>query len=299
MRRSRAGQTFLAAAVFQAAVTVLPLPAQNYDEIQSERVASGLSHVDGIVWSRDGFLVFADPLKKKIYRLDPGKAPDPTDEDHNGAQGLAYDVQSRLYICENDTRRVARLDRKGKMETLAETYQGKKFNSPNDIVVRRDGHAYFTDPAFAGAIDHRELDFNGIFHIGPKGELDLVAKWQTRPNGIAISNDGKTLFVTDSDRHAVVAFDVDGKGAVTNQRDVIRNIHGVPGGLRVDAAGKLYVAAWGLGVYAPDGKLIHTLLPGEITTNCAWGEPDFQTLFVAGRKAVYRVRLGVKGSVQY
>jgi len=267
--------------------------------MQFERVASGLAHADGIVWSRDGFLVFADTLKKRVYRLDSGKQPTPTEEDRNGAQGLAYDTQARLYLCENDTRRVSRLDRKGRMEVLADSFTGKKFNSPNDIVVRRDGHVYFTDPAFAGALDRRELDFNGIFHISPKGDVELVAKWQTRPNGITLSGDGKTLFVTDSDRHAVVAFDVDGRGLASNPRDVVKNIHGVPGGLRTDVTGRLYVAALGLGVYSPDGKLIHTLLPGEVATNCAFGDADFQTLFVTARKAVYRVRLGVKGAVQY
>ncbi len=292
-------RSLLSVAAFHAALTGQLCLAQNFEEIQSERVASGMLHVDGMAWSRDGFLVFGDVLKKKMFRLDPGKPPSQTEEDRNGAQGLAYDTTQRLYICENDTRRVARLDRRGKMEVLADNYQGKKFNSPNDIVVRKDGHAYFTDPAFAGAIDHRELDFNGIFHIGPKGELDLVAKWQTRPNGITLSNDGKTLFVTDSDRHTVVAFDVDAKGGATNPRDVVKNIKGVPGGLRTDVSGRFYIAASGLGVYSPDGKLIHTLLPGEVTTNCSFGEADLQTLFVSGRKAVYRVRLGVKGSVQY
>jgi gluconolactonase len=285
----------IASLLFGASVS----SAQDYDTLQAERVATGLRYADGIVWSRDGFLVFADVLKRVVYRLDPGALAKPTPSDANGAQGLTYDTQGRLYFCELTTRRVTRMDRRGKAETVAENYQGRKFNSPNDIVVRRDGHIFFTDPAFGSAIDHRELDFNGIFHVSPKGEIDVVAKWQTRPNGIALSPDGRTLFVTDADRHAVVAFDVDKNGAAANQRDLIHHTDGVPGGLRVDVAGRLYIGESGLSVYSPEGKFEHRLLPGEIVTNCAFGDNDFETLYLTGRKAVYKVRLGVKGALQY
>jgi gluconolactonase len=276
------------------------LGAQDYDNIQAERVASNLRYTDGMAWARSGFLIFSDLQKKRIYRLDPGKPPRLTLEETNAAEGLSYDTQDRLYICEPVNRRVVRLDRKGRLEPLVESFQGRKFNSPNDIVVRKDGHIYFTDPAFASAIETRDLDFNGIFHITPKGEIDVVAKWQTRPNGIALSADGKTLFVTDSDRHAVVAFDVDSRsGAASNPRDVIKNIDGVPGGIRLDVNGRLYIGARGLGVYSPDGKMQHQLLAGEVITNLAWGDGDFESLYVSGRKAIYKIRLGVKGAVQY
>jgi gluconolactonase len=273
--------------------------AQDFDNIQAERVATGFRYADGMAWARDGFLVFADAAKGKVYRLDPGASPKPTEEDSNAAQGLAYDSQGRLYICEPGTRRVARLDRRGKLETLADGFEGKKLNAPNDIVVRKDGHIYFTDPAFAGALDTRELDFNGVFHVTPRGEIEAVARWQTRPNGIALSADGKTLYVTDSDRHAVVVFSLDGHGSASNQRDLIQNIDGVPNGLRADVHGRLYVGAKGLGVYGADGKLLRTMLAGEIVTNCAFGDNDFETLYVAAKKSIYRIRLGVKGALQY
>jgi gluconolactonase len=276
------------------------LSAQDFENIQAERVATNLRFTDGMVWSRSGFLVFSDGLKKKIYRLDPGKPPSPTNEETNSAQGLAYDNQDRLYICEPVNRRIVRMDRKGRQEMLVDSFQGKKLNAPNDIVVRKDGHVYFTDPAFGSAIDTRELAFNGIFHITPKGETEVLAKWQTRPNGIALSADGKTLYVTDSDRHAVVAFDLENKsGSAANPRDVIKNIEGVPGGIRTDVNGHFYVAARGLGVYSPDGKLQHQLLGGEIVTNLAFGDADFETLYVSGRKSIYKLRLGIKGALQY
>ncbi len=272
---------------------------QLFDDVQAERVATGLQYADGMVWARQGFLAFADVAKKKIYRLDPGSPPKPTEEDNNGAEGLAYDTQARLYICEPGLRRVMRLDQKGKLETLVDGFEGKKFNAPNDIVVRHDGQVYFTDPAFGNAADHRELDFNGVFHLTPKGEIEAAAKWKTRPNGVALSGDGKTLYVGDADRHAVVAFEVDGRGAVSNPRDLIKNIDGVPNGIRTDVTGRIYIGANGLKIYSPEGKLLRTLLEGEIVTNCAFGDNDFETLYVSGRKSIYKIRLGVKGALQY
>src|SRR6202167_6634385 len=167
---------------------------QDLANYESQRVAANLQFVDGLAWSRSGFLAVADVRERKIFKLDSSPHPKVLRDKDGGASGLAYDLQGRLYICESETRRVTRLDLNGKIETLAEGYQGKKFNAPNDIVVRRDGHAYFTDPAFGSANDRRDLDFYGIWHISPKGELDVLAKWQTRPNGIAVSADGKTLY---------------------------------------------------------------------------------------------------------
>lgn len=261
---------------------------------ESEKVVSNLKFVDGLAWSRAGFLAVADVRQNKIFRFDTNPAPALLQENDGGASGLAYDIQGRLHICESRARRVTRLD-KGKLDVLADGYQGKKFNAPNDIVVRKDGHVYFTDPAFGNANDQRELDFYGIFHISPKGELDVLAKWQTRPNGIALSADGRTLLVADSDRHAIVAFDLDHE----NQRDIVKNVAGVPGGVKTDVRGRIYVAAKGIAMYSPDGRLERTLLEGERAVNCAFGEADLESLFIAGRTSIYRVKLGVKGALQY
>lgn len=266
---------------------------------EAEKIAINLQFVDGLSWSRSGFLAFADVRQRKIFRLDSDPHPKVLKDNDGGASGLAYDPQGRLYICESESRRITRLEPGGKLNTLAENWQGKKFNAPNDIAVRKDGHVYFTDPAFGSANDRRDLDFYGIWHISPKGDLDVAAKWQTRPNGVAVSGDGKVLFVTDSDRHAVVAFDLDRNGAVSNQRDVIKNVAGVPGGIRTDVDGRFYVAAKGIAVYSPQGRLERTLLESENTSNCAFGEGDLETLFVAARGNIFRVKLGVKGALQY
>jgi gluconolactonase len=274
----------------------LTIEPANY---QSEKVASNLQFVDGLAWSRSGFLAIADVRQSKIFRLDADPHPKLLRDDDGAVSGLAYDLQGRLYMCESGTRKVTRFDAKGKLETLADGYQGRKFNAPNDIVVRRDGHVYFTDPAFGSANDRRELDFYGVWHLSPKGDLDVIARWQTRPNGIALSADGKLLFVTDSDRHAVVAFDLDRNGAAASQRDFIKNVKGVPGGLKTDADGRFYVAAKGVAVYSADGKLERTLVESVNAANCAFGEGDLASLFIGARGDILRVKTGAKGALQY
>ncbi len=268
---------------------------QEQPNYESEKVVSNLRFVDGIVWSRAGYLAVADVRQRKIFKIDGSAHPPVLKDNDGGASGLALDIQGRLYICESEARRVTRLDAKGQTETLADNYQGKKFNAPNDIVVRRDGHVYFTDPAFGSANDHRELDFYGVWHISPKGDLDVLAKWQTRPNGVALSADGKVLFVADSDRHAVVALDLEHG----NQRDVVTKVVGVPGGVKTDVDGRLYVAAKGVGVYSADGRLERTLLEGVRAVNCAFGEASTESLFIGARGDIFRVKPGVKGALQY
>ncbi len=294
----------IAAAV--ACLCTLPLPAQQssepqqpFGEVEVTRVASGLRFPVGLAWSRDGFLVIADSERHELYRLDAAQKPKPTHQDANGAQGIAYDSQSRLYICETATRRVVRLDKKGTFETVAQSFEGKKLNAPNDVTVRRDGNVYFTDPAFAGAIDRRELSFNGVFHVTPKGEIEAVARWRTRPDGVTVSPDGKKLYVSDADRQAVVVFDLDSKGTATNQRDFATAVPGVPAGLRMDAAGRLYVSAEGLSIYSPEGKLLRTLMGEQRVLNCTFGEADLGTLYVSTPRDVYRLHAGVKGALQY
>ncbi len=266
---------------------------------EAEKITASLQFVDGLAWSRSGFLAAADVRQKKIFKLTTAPHPEILLADDGGASGLAYDARGRLYLCESEARRVTRIDPKGTVEVLAAEVQGRKFNSPNDLTVRRDGHVYFTDPAFGSASDRRELDFHGVWHLSPKGDLEAVAKWQTRPNGIALSADGKALFVTDSDRHAVVAFDLDRAGQAGNPRDVIKSIAGVPGGIATDADGSFYVAARGIAVYSPRARLQRTLLEGEYTSNCAFGEGDLESLFVSARGSIFRVKPGVKGALQY
>jgi gluconolactonase len=279
---------------------VIPLlPAQDFSDIHIEKVAAGNRFTEGPVWSREGYLIFSDVPNNRMNKFVPGQGVASFRVNTNGVNGNAFDAQGRLYSCESRTRRVVRTRKDGTLEVIAEKYEGKRLNAPNDIVVRKDGHVWFTDPAFGEQADHRELDFYGIFHITPKGELDLVAKPKGRPNGIALSPNGRILYVSNSDERSVYAYDVDGRGRASNERVLITKTDGPPDGLRVDEKGNLYVTCNELCIYSPEGKLIHKIQFPEQPRNCAFGDPDFETLYVTAMTSVYRVRLPVKGAVQY
>ena len=281
------------------ALLVLPLAAQDFSEIQVEKAAHGFRFTEGPVWSREGYLLFSDIPGNKIMKFVPGEDTAVFREPSNGANGNAFDSQGRLYTCESEARRVTRTDKKGRVEVLADKWGGKRLNAPNDIVVAKSGHVYFTDPAFGSQEDTRELDFYGVYHITPKGQLSLIAKPAGRPNGIALSPKGRILYVANSDEHNIRAYDVARDGEVSDERVAISGIAGVPDGIRTDEKGNLYVAAKGIVVYSPEGKLLATIPLAETPSNCAFGDPDFQTLYVTARTSVYRVRLDVKGAVQY
>jgi len=277
--------------------------AQDFSHLEVQRVVKDLHFAEGPVWSYDGFLLFSDTVVDKLRKLTPGAGDTVFAERASGAIGNAYDMEGRLYTCEFRERRITRTLKNGKIEILASRFEGKRFNAPNDVVVRRDGHVYFTDPAFGAQQDTRELDFYGVYHITPKGELEAIAKWETRPNGITLSPNGRTLYVSDSDDRSVRAYDLDGKGIASKERIVVDRIPGVPDGLRTDEKGNLYVAADKVYVYAlsnnAPAKLLGEVPIGETPSNLAFGDPDMETLYITARTSVYRVRLGVKGALPY
>jgi len=291
---SFARPTILLAALAASAI------AQDFTDLRVDRIATGYLFTDGPAWSRDGYLVVSDVPNNKMLRLKPGEPAEIFRENSNGAMGNAFDAQGRLYTCESHSRRVTRTDKKGKIEVLVERYQGKRLNAPNDIAVRKDGQVYFTDPAFGNQQETRDLDFYGVYHLSPRAELDLVAKPKGRPNGIAISPNGRILYVTNSDERNIRAYDLDHNGAVSNERVLVSHIEGIPDGVRVDEKGNLYVAAARVEVYSPEGKQLGVIaLPVETPSNCAFGDADYQSLYITARTSVYRVRLNVKGSVPY
>jgi len=285
--------------ILASAGTWLFLVFQGPPDLKIEKVDSKSTFAEGPVWSHDGYLLFSDAPNNKILKFVPGEHPAVYRSDTHGANGLTLDAQGRLYMCESQSRRLTRLDKKGNVEVLAEKWEGKKLNAPNDVVVRRDGHIFFTDPAFGSQNDTRELDFFGVYHISPKGEMDLVAKPKGRPNGVALSPNGRILYVANSDEKNVRAYDLDKNGAASNERTLIANIEGVPDGMRVDEKGNLYIAAAAVFVYSSSGKLLYDIKLGDPPANCAFGDPDFQSLYITARSSLYRVRLDVKGSVQY
>ena len=281
-----------------AAACLVPLAAPQSDnvfDVKVERTADKLQFAEGPVWAREGWLLFCDVPTNRLMKWVPGESPQSFRDNSNGATGNAIDSQDRIYTCEARARRVTRTDRKGKIEVLADKFQGKRLNAPNDIAVRHDNHVYFTDPAFGNQMDTRELDFFGVFHLTPKGELSVVAKPKGRPNGIALSPNGKILYVADSDDKKIWAYDLDKNGEPSSERVAISGIEGVPDGLRTDDKGNLYVAAKAVLIYSPDGKILRRIPLQEKPSNLAFGDADMQSLYVTARTSIYRLRLPFKG----
>jgi gluconolactonase len=267
--------------------------AQDFTELKVEKIAVGIRFAEGPAWSPEGFLLFSDSVTNKLHKFVPGKGEAAFGEIAGGPNGNAYDAQGRLYTCEFRQRRVTRTLKNGKVEVLAMRYEGKRFNAPNDIAVRKDGHVFFTDPAFGNQQDTRELDFYGVYHLTPKGELEAIAKLKTRPNGIALAPNGKTLYVADSDARCVRAYDLDHGDA---ERIAIDKIPGVPDGLRTDEKGNIWVAAKEVYAYSSQAKLLGQIDLPETPSNLTFGDGDFSTLFITARTSVFRVRVGVKGA---
>ena len=291
---NRSARTCFAAVLFS-----LLASAQDFSDITFSKLADGYRFTEGPAWSKDGYLIFSDTPSDRLLKWSPGHAAEVFRADAHGPSGNAFDAEGRLYTCETRLRRVTRTDKKGKIEVLADQWEGKRLNAPSDIVVSKSGHVYFTDPAFGEQSDHRELDFYGVYHLPPRGPMKLVAKPTGRPHGIALSPNGRVLYVSNADEHNIRAYDVDRSGDASNERVLVPGIDGVPGGISVDEKGNLYVAAKGIAVYSPEGRPIHVMEMHELPSNSAFGEADEKSLFITARGVVYRVRLDVRGAMVY
>ena len=289
---NRCARTCFAAALFS-----LLACAQDFSDLSFSKLADGYRFPEGPAWSKDGYLIFSDTPSDRLLKWAPGHATEVFRADAHGPSGNAFDADGRLYTCETRLRRVTRTDKKGKIEVLADQWEGKRLNAPSDIVVSKSGHVYFTDPAFGEQSDRRELDFYGVYHLPPRGPMKLVARPAGRPHGIALSPNGRILYVSNADEHNIRAYDVDRNGDASGERVLVSRIDGVPGGISVDEKGNLYVAAKGIAVYSPEGRLIHVMEMKEQPSNCAFGEADEKSLFITARGVVYRVRLEVKGAM--
>jgi gluconolactonase len=268
----------------------------------AELVVKGLKFTEGPAWSPQNVLLFSDIPANRIYRWD-GKGLLVFREPSNNSNGLAIDRQGRVLACEHGARRVTRTEADGKLTILAEKFEGKRLNSPNDLTLHSDGSIFFTDPPYGVKAEERELDFAGVYRIAPDGKLTLVVKDLRRPNGIGLSPDEKRLYVDDSEAKTVHAYDVQADGTVANGRLLINLAeHGtrVCDGLKVDIEGNLYVTGTdAVYVVSPEGKLLAKIAcPGQCT-NCCFGEADRKTLFVTCRAreggGVCRVRVPIAG----
>lgn len=292
-----------------------------------EKLADGFEWAEGPVWVKDGgYLLFSDVPHNVVHRWSDDKGlseflkpsgytgAEPYEKaegslGEQGSNGLTIGPDGLLVLCQHGDRRVARLNKDGQFETLADKFEGKRFNSPNDLVYDKAGNLYFTDPPY-GLKDtfknpKRELDFTGVYRLGADGKLTLLTKEMSAPNGIALSPDEKTLYVANSDPEKAIwmAFELSADGTISTGRVLFdataqfkAGKKGLPDGLKVAADGTLFATGPG-GVYVltPDGKHLGTLDPGEATANCAFGGPDGTTLYLTSDMFLCRVKTNAKG----
>ncbi len=287
-------------------------------DVVLDKIADGFAWAEGPVWNRAGkYLLFSDVPNNRIVKwkanegagvfLQPSgySAAAPFTGREPGSNGLTFDKEGRLVFCQHGDRRISRLEKNGTRTTLVDNYEGKRLNSPNDLVYKSNGDLYFTDPPFGlpQTFDDpkKELPFQGVYRLSSSGKLTLLTTEVKAPNGIAFSPDEKKLYVADSARALWFVFDVKQDGTLspgTVLFDGTAESKGRPGvadSLKVDVYGNIFAAApGGLFILAPDGTLLGRIDLGTATGNCAWGE-DGSTLFITSNTVVYRVRLKTRG----
>jgi gluconolactonase len=285
-----------------------------------ERIAEGFDWSEGPVWDRrGGFLLFSDVPMNKVFKWQHGQGASvflsPSGYTGSkarggepGSNGLLIDSKGNLVLCQHGDRRVARLVERGAFGTIADRYMGKRLNSPNDGVFKSNGDLYFTDPPYGllglNNDPAKELDFNGVYRVTQNGEVTLLTREMTFPNGISFSPDEKTLYVANSDPKKAIwmAFPVKDDGTLGEGRvfaDVTSSVpgkKGLPDGMKVDRSGNLFATGpGGVLVFAPDGTHLGTFATGEATANCGWGE-DGTVLYITADMYIGRVKLTTKGS---
>jgi len=282
-----------------------------------ERVAGGFEFTEGPVWTRDGALLFSSPNTNVIYRWTPAgrvtvfrpksgyTGADIGRYHQPGSNGLTFDPEGHLTICQHGNRRVIRVNPHGDTTVLADSYEGKRLNSPNDLVYRSDGALYFTDPPFGlpKFFDdaRKELPFSGVFCL-INGELKLVSTDLSGPNGLAFSPDERYLYVGNWDlkKKVVMRYEVRPDGTLVNGQ-VFFDMTDAPGedaidGIKVDQRGNLYVSGpGGLWVLSAAGKHVGTLRGPEHPHNMAWGDDDGRTLYITALTGIYRIRMNTAG----
>jgi gluconolactonase len=260
-----------------------------------EEIATGIEQPEGPVWSDSLGLLFSDIKGNKIYRWTAATGKEVYLSPSDSTNGLTYDAEGRLIACQMELRRMVRFEKDGSQTSLADNYKGKKFNSPNDVVVESDGSIFFTDPNFNIPLgQHQELPFCGIYRISLNGNLKLLDSTLALPNGICFSPDEKKLYVNDSQVHKIYVWDIVDDSIITNKKLFFTiPVTGYADGMKVDQDGNIFCAcASDIWVISPSGEQLGKIaLPSNATaSNCAWGDTDRTTLFITAGTSVYKVR---------
>ncbi|MDE2937923.1 MAG: SMP-30/gluconolactonase/LRE family protein [Chloroflexota bacterium] len=276
---------------------------QILETTEAECLATGFVFTEGPLWHPEGYWLFVDVRREPgaIFKLTPGGEPEIFREPSNGSNGLTFDLQGRLVMCEGDGRRMSRREPDGSIVALAEQWDGKRLNRPNDVVCKLDGSMYFTNPGGRVPAEEREIDFSGVHRIAPDGVVTAVVTDTEYPNGLAFSPDESILYVTNTrERMYIAAYDVLPDGTTANGR-VFADMSsdepdGVPDGMKVDSKGRVYsTGPGGCWVFDPDGTHVGIIRLPEIPANCAWGGEDNRTMFFTARTSVYTLRMKTTG----
>ena len=283
---------FVFSAMTDTILAQSPIPAG----AKPVQIVTGIMQPEGPVWKDGVGLLFSDIKDNKIYKWtqDGGKQIylNPSDS----SNGLTLDHQGRLILTQMRLRRVSRQETDGTITPLASTYSGKKFNSPNDVVVKSSGSIFFTDPNYNIPYPYdKELGFQGIYRISPSGSIILLDKTLSEPNGICFSLDEKKLYVDDSNSGTIYVWDVINDSTIANKTKFyqIPNSGGVDG-MKIDPAGNIYCSGSNaVYIISPNGTYIDKIVmpTGVTTSNCAWGNADRKTLFITGGSSVYMISL--------
>ena len=264
-----------------------------------EQIATGFQFTEGPVWHKDGYLLFSDIPTNKIFKWSPENGVEVFRAPSENSNGLTFDKQWRLIACEQDNRRVSRTEKNGEIISLADSYQGKRLNSPNDVVVKSHGAIYFTDPPYGVEPHQRELDFSGVYRIDPEDKISLLVDDFDSPNGLAFSPDEKVLYIDDTTRRHVRAFDVRSDGTLENGRvfaEMKSDKPEGPDGMKVDVKGNVYVTGpGGTWVFDSSVKHIDIIVTPEPPANCAFGGKQKKTLFITARSSVHRMQVANPG----
>lgn len=272
--------------------------------VKLETVATGFGFTEGPMWDAAGFLYVSDETINQIFRVYPnGKKEEVIalgDPDGN-----TFDRQHRLIDCASVLRAIIAVTADGKYKILADRYDGKKFNSPNDVVVGPDGALYFTDPTLdLVAGEKQEIPFQGVYRLDDKGNVQLLTSDLTQPNGLAFSPDGKHFYIDDSEKRNIRVYDVAsdgilGNGRIFGEEPGAKN-DGVPDGIKVDKSGNLFVTGpKGIWVWDANGNHLGTIAMPEQPANLTWGDKDYRTLYITATTSVYRLELRTQGYVPY
>jgi gluconolactonase len=281
-----------------------------------EKLAGGFGFTEGPLWFTEGHLWFSDVTGNVVRQWGPdgkiteilrpggGENKDAPTGAFIGPNGMIHGKDGVVLLCQHSNRQIVRIGKDRQVTTFLDKFEGKRFNSPNDLVYKSDGSLYFTDPPY-GLLKQdddpkKELKFNGVFRYAD-GKLTAVIKDLTRPNGIAFSPDEKTLYISNSDeKHRVwMAYDVKPDGSVANGRvfaDVTAEKEtSNPDGMKLDTNGNIYAAGpAGIWVFSPSGKHLGTIKPGENPSNCNWGD-DGKSLYITAETGLYRIQLAASG----